>query len=350
MTEASNPAPTPASTRRIAVTGGGGFVGGALVRRLLARGDAVTALVRDPSGFTAAPGAASGPGLHLVASDLSDRDAVADIVRGADAVVHAAGSYRVGIPAAEHPAMLDANQGTTERVLDAAITAGVPRIVYVSTVNVFGDTKGRVVDETYRRDLADGYVSYYDESKWLAHVAAEERAAAGAPLVIVLPSQVYGPGDHTSIGEQLGLAYTGRLRFIGLGGVGLGLVHVDDLAAGIAAALDGGLPGRSYILSGPTVHLRDALAAAARAGGHRLPRISIPDGVLRFGAALGPNLGGLFGLPPNLGEIVSASIGVTYWGSSARAQAELGFVARDLETGFGDVFGGSLDGRSAARR
>ena len=59
--------------------------------------------------------------------------------------------------------MLDANVGATERVLDAATAAGVARIVYVSTVNVFGNTHGRIVDETYRRDPADGFVSYYDE-------------------------------------------------------------------------------------------------------------------------------------------------------------------------------------------
>jgi dihydroflavonol-4-reductase len=323
------------SGRRIAVTGGAGFIGGAIVRLLLGRGDEVVALVRDPARVDLA----DRPGLHLVASDLSDQDTIADAVRGTDAVIHAAGSYRIGIPPAERPAMLDANRGTTERVIDAALAAGVPRIAYVSTINIYGNTRGRTVDETYRRDPADGFVSYYDETKWLAHQAAEERAAAGAPLVIALPSQVYGPRDHTAIGEQLELAAAGRLPFIGLGGVGLGLVHVDDLAAGIVAAVERGRPGRSYDLAGPNVRLRDALAIAARVGGHRLPWLSVPDPVLQFGAMLGPNLGMMFGLPPNLREIVSASIGVTYWASSARAQAELGFAPRDLETGFTDVFG-----------
>ena len=340
MTEASG----SASSRRIAVTGGAGFVGGALVRHLLARGDAVTALVREPDRF----GAASGPGLRLVASDLSDPAALTDLVRGADGVIHAAGAYRVGIPASERPAMLDANRGTAERVLDAAIAAGVPRMVYVSTVNVFGDTKGRVVDETFRRDPADGYVSYYDESKWLAHLAAEERAAAGAPIVLVLPSQVYGPGDHSPVGGQFRQAATGTLPFIGLGGVGFGLVHVDDLAAGIAAGIDKGEVGRSYVLSGPTTRLRDALAIAARVGGHRLPRLSFPDAILRVGAAVFPNQGGLFGLSPNLREIVSASMGVTYWATAARAKAELGFAPRDIETGFADVFGASRAADPAA--
>ena len=62
--------------------------------------------------------------------------------------------------------MWDANVGTTERVLDAAEAAGTPRIVYVSTVDIFGDTHGREVDETYRRDLDEGFLSCYDETKF----------------------------------------------------------------------------------------------------------------------------------------------------------------------------------------
>ena len=95
--------------------------------------------------------------------------------------------------------MWDANVGTTTRVLDAAEAAATPRIVYVSTVNVFGNTRGSVVDETYRRDLADGLPVWYDETKYGAHEVAEQRIAAGAPIVIVLPSQVYGPGDHSEL-------------------------------------------------------------------------------------------------------------------------------------------------------
>ncbi len=140
---------------RMAVTGGAGFIGGVVVRQLVARGDEVVALVRDPN----APGATAiaGPGVTLATSDLSDIGSVRDALAGADGLIHAAGSYRVGIPASERAAMFDANVGATERVLDAAIAAGVPRIVHVSTINAYGNTKGRVVDETYRRDPRDGF-------------------------------------------------------------------------------------------------------------------------------------------------------------------------------------------------
>ena len=83
--------------------------------------------------------------------------------------------------------MGDVNVGGTERVLDAAIAAGVRRIVHVSTVNAFGNTKGRVVDETYERRLEDGFLSAYDETKYSAHRVALERAGGGAPIVIAQP-------------------------------------------------------------------------------------------------------------------------------------------------------------------
>jgi dihydroflavonol-4-reductase len=123
------------------------------------------------------------------------------------------------------------------------------------------------------------------------------------------------------------------LPFRALDDVGFGVVHVDDLAAGIAAALDRGEAGRSYVLSGPTTTLAEAVAAAARIGGHELPRLRIPTTVLRLLAPAGRLVG-----EPNLREVISASSGVTYWATAARAEAELGWTARPLEDGLRDTF------------
>jgi dihydroflavonol-4-reductase len=318
------------ATRRIVVTGGAGLVGRALVSALRDRGDTVVALVRDPrrASFLAEVGA------ELVASDLSDIAELTEGLRGADAVVHAAGSYRIGITKDERGAMWDANVGTTTRLLDAAEAAGTPRIAYVSTINVFGDTHGQVVDETYRRDLRDGFLSWYDETKYGAHEVAEQRIAGGAPIVIVLPSQVYGPGDRTAFGEQLRLAHEGKLRYRAVDDVRIGLVHADDLAAGMVAALDRGRDGETYALSGPHTSLRDAIEIAARLGGHRSPALHVPDGLLRAMAPFGSLVG-----QPNLREVLSASVGVTYLASPAKAEAELGFRARSVEDGLRDVYG-----------
>jgi dihydroflavonol-4-reductase len=315
---------------RVAITGGAGFVGQAIVRRLHERGDQVVALVRDAGRAQHV----AELGAELIVDDLSDVARLTDALRGVDGLIHAAGSYRIGIRKSERGAMWDANVGTTTRVLDAAEAAAVPRLVYVSTVNVFGNTKGQVVDETYRRDLREDFLSWYDETKYGAHEVAEQRIAAGAPIVIVMPSQVYGPGDHSGFGEQIGLANAGRLRYRAVDDVGVGLVHVDDLAVGIVAALDRGAVGQAYVLSGPRTTMGEAIDLAARVGGHTAPSLRLPTGLLRVMAPLG----GLIG-QPNLAEVISASAGVTYWASADKAAAELSFGARPIEDGFRDTFG-----------
>lgn len=320
---------------RVFVTGGAGFIGGAVVRRLVGRGDRVVAVVRDPASATELHEL----GVDLRQGDLARTPAIVDALRGSDAAIHLAGSYRIGIPASERPAMLDANLGVVHRVLDAVATAGVPRIVHASTVNVFGNTRGRIVDERYRRDLADGFLSYYDETKFLAHRAAEERIAAGSPVVIVMPGVVYGAGDHSSIGAELKAAHDGTARYVALGDTGLCPVFVDDLAAGIVAALDRGRIGEAYVLAGENARLRDAMAVAARVGGHRLPRLEIPVAFLRLGSRAPASLARLAGLPDDLHEVLTSALGVTYWASSAKAAAELGYTPRDLASGIRVAFG-----------
>lgn len=320
---------TSAAPLRVFVTGGTGFIGRRVVERLIGRRATILAAVRDPARATDL----ADLGVELAVDDLSDVARLADHMRGADAAVHVAGSYRVGIRRDERGSMWDANVGATTRFLDAAERAGIPRLLYVSTVNVFGNTRGAIVDETYRRNLVDGFLSWYDETKYGAHEVVERRLADRAPIVVVLPSQVYGPGDHSEVGRQLRGAYEGTLRYRALDDVGLGLVHVEDLANGIVAALERGRAGQSYILSGPTTTLGVAMALAAELGNQRLPRLRLPTSLLRAAAPLGRVIG-----QPNLREVVAASAGVTYWASSAKARLELGFEARDLHTGLEATF------------
>ena len=315
--------------QRVLVTGGTGFVGGAVARLLRMRGKDVIAPVRDRRRS----GDLADYGITVVEEDLSDVRALAELLRDVDGVIHAAGSYRVGITRDERGAMWDANIGTTTRVLDAAELARTPRVVSVSTVNYFGNTRGRVVDETYRRDLRDGFLSWYDETKFGAHEVARQRIGAGAPVIIVLPSQVYGPGDPSQLGDQLRAAHDGRLRYRVLDEVAFGWVHVDDLASGMIAALERGSAGGSYVLSGPRHRLGDAIATAARVGNRRPPTIGIPTGLLSVVAAIGGRLG-----RPGLREVVSSGAGVTYWATSEKAERELDFGPRSLEDGLRDTF------------
>jgi dihydroflavonol-4-reductase len=157
--------------------------------------------------------------------------------------------------------------------------------------------------------------------------------------VIVMPSQVYGPHDHSLASEQLHQAFRGTLRYRAFSSLGTGWVHVHDLAAGILAALDRGVMGERYCLAGPNHTMGESIAIAARVGGKRVPPVELPTALARLVAPLNDALGGLPGMPASLRETISAGDGVTYWASHAKATRELGFEPRSLEQGIVDTWG-----------
>jgi dihydroflavonol-4-reductase len=314
---------------RAFLTGATGFIGGHVARKLRKRGDDVVALVRSPGKASELREL----GCELVPGDLSDEPAIRKGVEGCDSVFHIGAVYKVGVPKSEHESMWDANVRGTERVLDAAQAAGARRIVYVSTVNVFGDTHGEVVDETYRRDEAEGFLSCYDETKYRSHLVAEDRVAKGYPVVTVQPGGVYGPNDPSELGNMIDQARTGKLRLKMFPTMGLMFVHVDDVAEGILLAHDKGEVGQSYVLSGERNTMGGLVDRVCRLSDRNPPRLTMPSTLIKLSAPLGPVIGPLMGFPPNLGELIRISDGVTYWATDAKARRDLGFAPRDLDTG-----------------
>jgi len=324
---------------RAFVTGATGFIGAHVARKLLERGDQVVALVRSPDKAADL----REQGAELIEGDLSDTDAIKRGVEGADAVFHVGAMYKLGIPKKDREAMVDANVHGTERVLDAAHEAGVARMVYVSTVNVFGNTGGRVVDESYRRDTSQGFLSCYDETKYRSHEVAEDRIGRGYPIVIVQPGGVYGPNDHSEIGNMIEQASTGKLMAKAFPEMGIMLVYVEDVADGVLLAYDKGEVGESYVLAGEQTTMGEIVDRSAQVAGRKPPRMTMPTLMIKASAPLGPLVGPALGFPPNLGELVSASAGVTYWATDDKARRELGFEPRDMETGLRQTIGAAAD-------
>jgi dihydroflavonol-4-reductase len=313
---------------RAFVTGATGFIGGHVARRLRERGDDVVALVRNPLKA----GDLRRLDCELVEGDLSSDDAIRKGVEGADSVFHVGAVYKVGIKKSERPAMFDANVTGTERVLDSAADAGVKRIVYVSTCNCFGNTKGRVVDESYRRSDRD-WLSTYEETKTLAHEVAESRIAKGAPVVIVQPGGVYGPDDHSEVGTMIEQASKGRMPFKMFADMGMMLAHVEDIADGIILAHDKGEIGEAYVISGEQTTMGGLVDKVCEISGKRKPFFTMPSVLIKATTPFGPVVGPLMGFPPNLRELVRVSDGATYWARDDKARRDLGFAPRDLDTG-----------------
>jgi nucleoside-diphosphate-sugar epimerase len=314
---------------KVFVTGGTGFIGGEVVRQLRARGDDVVCLVRNPEkGRKVAE-----LGCQLVSGDLGDAEAIRAGMESCDGVVHAAAMYEVGIPASQRPAMWEANVAGTERVLKAALEAKAPKLVYVSTVGVFGNTHRQVVDESYEHPGKE-FTSYYEETKLEAHRIAKRMIAdQGLPGVIVQPGGVYGPGDTSQVADLLEQFLAGKLPLMPFPELGICLSHVEDIAVGILLALDKGELGETYVISGPVTTMREAIETVAAATGRKAPKRAMPVGLLKAMTPIGPLVGKLMGQPPNLRELISSADGVTFWASHEKASRELGYAPRGMEEG-----------------
>jgi dihydroflavonol-4-reductase len=314
------------------VTGGAGFLGSAVVSRLLARGDEVVTLARSDEAVTKLTRLGALP----VRGDITDARTLGQLLTGVDLVFHVADDYRVGIKESDHEAMFRTNVDAAISVLDAAVAAAVQRIVYVSTVGVFGNTRGKVVDETYERPDRD-FLSYYDATKYMAHRVAVARAAAGAPLVIALAGAIYGPGDRSELGALIDQVARGKYTIRAFPELGFTMSYVDDVAEGVVLAQSQGKPGESYILGGEITRLGAVADAVADLTGHKRARLKVPSPVFRAATPFGPLLGRVTGTGPNLHEVIRASKGVTYWATSAKAERELGYTPRSLEQGLREL-------------
>jgi nucleoside-diphosphate-sugar epimerase len=275
-------------------------------------------------------------GCELVRGDVVHAETVREALEGCDAAIHAAAIYEVGVRKSRHPAMRETNVRGTETVLRAALDAKTPKVVYVSTCAAFGNTRGRVVDEAYVHP-GGRYTSYYEETKVRAHEIARRLIDEGLPCVIVQPGMVYGPGDRSDLGRLLDRFLAGRLPALPFPELGGNLVHRDDVAAGILLALDAGTPGEAYVLGGQIGTMRDLIETAARVSGRRPPRFVLPSWLVKATAPLGPLVAPPLGFPPNLREAIRSTEGVTFWGTHAKAERELGYRPRTLEDGMRDT-------------
>ena len=318
---------------KVFVTGATGFIGGRVVRDLRARGDDVVCLVRSPEKAQDLAELGCVPFEGDLADDVAMRSGMAEC----DALIHGAAVYEVGIPKSQHTAMYEANVLGTERVFRAAMEEKIPKIVYISTVGAFGNTHGKVVDETYKHP-GDEHTSYYEETKVQAHQIAQRLIdEEGLPCVIVQPGGVYGPGDHSALGTQMDQFLAGRMPMIAFPDLGLNMVYVDDVADGVLLALDKGQIGESYVLGGQITTMREMIETLAKVSDRKAPKRALPTSLMKALTPIGPVVGKVMGQPPNLSELISSADGVTFWAKHDKAISELGYSPRGLEQGLRDM-------------
>jgi nucleoside-diphosphate-sugar epimerase len=311
------------------VTGATGFLGGAIARQLIAAGHQLVVLARTPA--KAAPLAALGAA--VVPGDITDRASLRAAMAGVDGLFHCAALYQWG---ADPERIARINVDGTRHVLEVMRELGVAKGVYTSTLAVNSDTHGREVDEAYRYE--GPFLSAYERTKWRAHYeVARPLMAAGLPLVILQPGAIYGPGDTSTLRGFFRQYLERRLPLVPPG-TAFGWGHIDDVAAAHLSAMTRGRAGESYIVSGPSHTMEDALHIAHRLTGIPPPTRRPPPIVLKAAAALLRVAGPLVRLPEGMSaESLRLLAGVTYLGVWAKAGRELGFAPRSLEDGLRDT-------------
>jgi nucleoside-diphosphate-sugar epimerase len=309
------------------LTGATGFVGGAVARDLVAAGHRVRALVRSPG----AADHLARLGITLAAGDVTDRESMRAPMTGVDGVFHVAGWYKLG--ARDRTAAVAVNVHGTRHVLDLMRELRVPKGVYTSTLAVNSDTRGVLVDETYRFD--GRHLSVYDQTKADAHRVANEFIASGLPLVIVQPGLVYGPGDTSGVRTMLRTFLQRKFQVLPAR-TAFCWAHVDDIAGGHCLAMERGEPGRNYFLAGPPHTLREGIDVAAHATGVPPLRMYAPPAAVRALATVVGAIETVVPMPPAYAaESLREVAGTTFIGSNARARRELGWTPRTLVEGWG---------------
>ena len=256
------------SDERYLVTGAGGFVGGFVVRELLQRGVNVRAMVRNRDRL----GDLKGLDVEVVEGDLTDQPSLDAAVQGIRGVYHIAALFRE----AGHPESVfyDVNAAGVRRLFDAAVAAGVQRIVHCSTVGVLGHVEEPPADETTPYNPGD----MYQRTKMAGEEIALGYFASGAMRgVVIRPGMIYGPGDARTL-KLFRMIARGKFFYVGKGDALVHWVDVRDLARSFVLAMErSGLHNAVYIIAGErAVPLREMAAEIANQLGVKPPWLTLP--------------------------------------------------------------------------
>lgn len=310
------------------VTGGTGFIGSRLISLLVARGVEVRALARSQAGIEKVKALGAVP----VQGDVTDPQSMKEAMRGCDVVFHVAAMYEVGARYARQ--METVNVDGARNVFETALEVGIPRIVFTSTVAVHGDTKGKVVDETHQVPFEEFKSStLYEQTKWRAHYeVALPMIGQGVPIVIVESGGVYGPEDHSVLGDLLTM-YVRGLRVLLDRDTAITFVYVDDVAEGHILAAEKGRLGESYIMGYQPFTFGQFADLWPKASGRPKVLFKIPSVLVRPWWPLMALIEKVIPLPALLSSEAVRSVGTTWLGSCKKAQEELGWKPRPIEEG-----------------
>lgn len=223
---------------KIFLTGGSGFIGGYLVEQLVKDGHNLTCLVQPTSNISKL----HEHGVSTVEGTITDKESMRKAMKDVDMVAHFAAIYEIG--KVDEKKMYNVNVNGTQNVFDLVGELEVPKSVYCSTEVVLGH-QDKVLTET--TEHPGRFLSYYEETKYLAHNHVQQCCAEGLDTITVMPCGVIGPGDTKFIGQFIMNYIKRELPAIPVPEKKFTFVHVRDVVKGIKLAIEKGKPRESYL-------------------------------------------------------------------------------------------------------
>ena len=313
------------SPRTVLVTGGGGFLGQAIVAQLRAQGDSVRVLARGRYPALEALGATS------VQADLGGTDDLRPLLDGVEVVFHAASKTGVWGP---RDAFFATNVEGTRRLLEAARRAGVPRFVYTSSPSATFDGRDAIGATEADCPYPTHFEAPYPESKAIAEQLVLSENSAALATVALRPHLIYGPRDPHIVPRLIARRRQGRLRQVGDGTNQVGITYVDNAAQAHLLAADRLLPGAAcagrayFITDAEPVLLWRWINEMLVAVGEQPVRGSVSVGTaVAAGRAL-QWLWGTFGLQgePPMTPFVAKELASSHWYDLSAARDDLGYI------------------------
>jgi nucleoside-diphosphate-sugar epimerase len=312
---------------RIFLTGGTGYIGRALARRLVEAGHEVRALARATSNVE--------PLHHLGVStftgDIGDRFSMREGMSGADWVIHAAA---VLDPDAPPERMREANVQGSENIASLSYKLGVPRFLSVSSIAFFGGSPedGSKADET--SPPLEPFPSLYSATKHSGELAIREWGRRGLAVNTVYPSLVYGPpGKKEGANALLRALLRGRYPALVGADRKVCWVYLDDVVDGMLRVMERAPARRDYLLAGETVTLRELVNRICALGGVKPPRLDLPIGLARAALTVSAPFFRMRGRRPPFSTEQLGSLERNWAFDDSRACTELDWHPRGLAEG-----------------
>ena len=300
------------------VTGGGGFLGRAIVDRLLARGDTVRSFSRG------AHPALEAIGVDVRRGDIADTDAVRDAADGCDIVFHVAAKAGVWGPRAEYERT---NVLGTDNVLLACRACGIPRLVYTSSPSVaFHGVDQEGSDETEPYPTA--FLCHYARTKAIAEWRVMQANSEDLATVSLRPHLIWGPGDPHLVPRILQRARAGRLRLLDGGDKLVDSVFIDNAADAHLLAADSTVAGRAYyVTQGQPIPMRELIGRILEAAGLPRETRSVSSRVAYAAGAVLETLFRIVGArsEPPMTRFVARQLSTAHWFDLAAARQDLGY-------------------------